>query len=200
MRRSSWLVAAAVWLSALGACGEESPAKAPPRYRGTSAARVNHGHLRHGESSDHATPIRPSEAPAVSGPAARGSSLPSSEQLAERYARTRAISVQHGTASYYSDALAGRKTASGAPYEPQGFTAAHRSFAFGTVLRVTRSDGGQSVYVRVTDRGPFGPRGRILDLSRAAAERLGMLRAGVVTVKVEVVELGESRKPRRRRR
>lgn len=120
--------------------------------------------------------------------------------MAERYARTRALTVQHGTASYYSDSLSGRKTASGAPYEPRGFTAAHRSLAFGTVLRVTRSDNGQSVYVSVTDRGPFGPRGRILDLSRAAAEHLGMLRVGVVNVKVEVVEFGEQRKPRRRRR
>lgn len=71
---------------------------------------------------------------------------------------------------------------------------------FGTVLRVTRSEGGQSVYVKVTDRGPYGPKGRILDLSRAAAERLGMLRAGVVKIQLEVVELGQARKPRRRRR
>jgi rare lipoprotein A len=66
------------------------------------------------------------------------------------------------------------------------------------VLRVTRVDGGQTVYVQVTDRGPYGPRGRILDLSRAAAERLDMLRAGVVKVKVEVLELG-ARKARRRK-
>ena len=123
-----------------------------------------------------------------------------SEQLAERYAKTRALALQQGSASYYSDAFAGRKTASGAPYEPQGFTAAHRNLPFGSVLRVTRSDGGQSVYVRVTDRGPYGPRGRILDLSRAAAERLGMLRAGVVKIKVEVVEYGPRRPARRRRR
>jgi rare lipoprotein A len=70
---------------------------------------------------------------------------------------------------------------------------------FGTVLRVTRVPGGPSVYVRVTDRGPYGPRGRILDLSRASAERLGMMRAGVAKLKVEVVEYGPP-KPRRRRR
>ena len=122
-----------------------------------------------------------------------------SEQLAARYGKGRALAVQQGSASYYSDAFAGRATASGAAYEPHGFTAAHRSLPFGTVLRVTRRDGGQSVYVRVTDRGPYGPRGRILDLSRAAAERLGMLRAGVVKIKVEVIEYGPA-KPRRRRR
>lgn len=123
----------------------------------------------------------------------------SEEKLASRYATARALAVLQGSASYYSDALAGRSTASGAPYEPSAFTAAHRSLPFGTVLRVTRVDGGQSVLVRVTDRGPYGPRGRILDLSRAAADRLGMLRAGVAKVKVEVLEYGP-RKTRRRRR
>jgi rare lipoprotein A len=127
---------------------------------------------------------------------ARAITTPSSDKLAERFGKTRALSVQQGSASYYGDSFAGRSTASGASYEPEGFTAAHRSLPFGSVLRVTRSDGGQSVYVTVTDRGPYGPRGRILDLSRAAAERLGMLRAGVVKVKLEVVELG----PRKRRR
>jgi rare lipoprotein A len=121
------------------------------------------------------------------------------EQLQQRYGNTRAVAVLRGTGSYYADKFAGRATASGAPYEPSGFTAAHRSLPFGSVLRVTRVDGGQVVYVRVTDRGPFGRRGRILDLSRAAAERLAMLRAGVVKIKVEIVELGP-RKSRRRRR
>jgi rare lipoprotein A len=128
-----------------------------------------------------------------------GSQTHNEAQLAERFARSRPLAAQRGSASYYSDAFAGRSTASGAAYEPRGYTAAHRSLPFGTVLRVTRLDGGQVVYVRVTDRGPYGPRGRILDLSRAAAERLGMLRAGVVKVKCEVMEYGP-RKPRRRRR
>jgi rare lipoprotein A len=136
--------------------------------------------------------------PPNSGPLARPRES-SEERLAERFARARALAVQHGSASYYADKFAGRSTASGAPYEPRGFTAAHRSLPFGTVLRVTRADGGQVVYVRVTDRGPFGPRGRILDLSRAAAEQLGMLRAGVVKIKAEVVEYGPRKKRRRRR-
>lgn len=123
----------------------------------------------------------------------------SSDVLATRYGHARALAVQQGSASYYGDSFAGRATASGAPYEPRLFTAAHRSLPFGTVLRVTRNDGQKSVYVTVTDRGPYGPRGRIVDLSRAAAERLGMLRAGVVKVKLEVVEYG-ARKQRRRRR
>ncbi|MEM6959067.1 MAG: septal ring lytic transglycosylase RlpA family protein [Myxococcota bacterium] len=96
-----------------------------------------------------------------------------------------------GRVSYYSDRLAGRSTASGEPYRPELFTAASPSLPFGTRLRVTRlSPSGEamaSVEVRVNDRGPNGGRGRILDLSRAAAEALDMIRAGVVTVRVEVL-------------
>lgn len=129
----------------------------------------------------------------------RSSTNPTSDKLAERFGKTRALSVQQGSASYYGDSFAGRPTASGSAYEPSGFTAAHRTLPFGTVLRVTRRDGGQTVYVTVTDRGPYGPRGRIVDLSRAAAERLSMLRAGVVKIKLEVVELGPRKAKRRKR-
>lgn len=93
-----------------------------------------------------------------------------------------------GRASYYADSLAGNATASGEPYVPSELTAASRDLAFGTVLRVTRVDTGASVEVRVNDRGPFGDHSRILDLSRAAAERLDMIRAGVVEISVEVLE------------
>ncbi|HTM44447.1 MAG TPA: septal ring lytic transglycosylase RlpA family protein [Polyangiaceae bacterium] len=95
----------------------------------------------------------------------------------------------HGEASYYSDALSGHKTASGQPYDPHSFTAAHRTLPFGTLLRVHRVDGtGESVCVRVNDRGPFAGRSRILDLSRAAAEALHMMRAGVASVEVEILK------------
>jgi rare lipoprotein A len=104
--------------------------------------------------------------------------------------------VQHGRASYYGDSLAGHKTASGERYDPRAFTAAHRSLAFGTVIRVIRADTGAFVLVRVTDRGPF-VRGRILDLSRAAAAKIRMLRSGVVDVKLEVVRYGAGRPHRR---
>lgn len=97
-----------------------------------------------------------------------------------------------GEASYYSDSLAGRSTASGEPYDPTRFTAAHRKLPFGTVLRVVRVDDGRSVYVKVNDRGPFGKRNRILDLSRSAAETLGMMRAGVTQIRLEVVESSDA--------
>ncbi len=95
-------------------------------------------------------------------------------------------SGERGDASYYSDRLAGRPTASGEPYVPSGMTAAHRSLPFGTIVEVAREDG-RKVEVRINDRGPF-KRGRVIDLSRRAAEKLGMMREGVVAVVVRVVK------------
>ena len=95
-------------------------------------------------------------------------------------------SVERGRASYYADKLKGRKTASGERYDPRQLTAAHRTLAFGTIVEVARSDG-RSVRVRINDRGPFAE-ARVIDLSRSAAEQLGMIRAGVVDVTVTVVE------------
>ncbi|MCC6523523.1 MAG: septal ring lytic transglycosylase RlpA family protein [Polyangiaceae bacterium] len=89
---------------------------------------------------------------------------------------------QHGRASYYADSLAGRATASGERYDPRALTAAHRTLPFGTWVDVVRPDG-RRVRVRVNDRGPFKA-GRVIDLSRAAAEALGMVSAGVVEVEL----------------
>ena len=69
-------------------------------------------------------------------------------------------------ASFYANSLSGRPTASGERYDPKKLTAANRSLPFGTCLRVARIDNGKSVVVKVNDRGPFGHRSRILDLSR----------------------------------
>lgn len=113
------------------------------------------------------------------------------KELAERYAKRRALSTLRGEASYYGKAFAGRKTASGETFEPERFTAAHRSLPFGTVLRVTRVSTKSVVYVRVNDRGPFGKKRRILDLSEAAAGELDMLRDGVCEVRIEVLERGK---------
>lgn len=92
-----------------------------------------------------------------------------------------------GDATWYGDRYHGRTTASGEPFDMHDLTAAHRSLPFGTIVRVVRRDTRQSVVVRINDRGPFG-RGRIIDLSRAAAEEIGMIRAGVVPVVVEILE------------
>jgi len=105
------------------------------------------------------------------------------------YAEHPALEVLTGRASYYSDRLAGRSTANGDRYDPTAFTAASRDLAFGTIVRVIREDTGASVIVRVNDRGPHRDHSRILDLSRAAAERLDMVRAGVIDIRAEIVEV-----------
>jgi rare lipoprotein A len=95
--------------------------------------------------------------------------------------------VQVGYATWYGARFAGRLTASGEPFDPSRMTAAHRSLPFGTWVDVERVDTGESVRVRITDRGPFGHEERIIDLSRAAAKKLGMLHAGMLRVRVRVV-------------
>lgn len=91
--------------------------------------------------------------------------------------------VQYGKASWYGHAS---QTASGERFDPRALTAAHRSLKMGTRVRVTNRKNGKTVVVRITDRGPYG-RGRIIDLSKAAAQRLDMIDDGVVAVKVEVL-------------
>ncbi len=199
MPRSLCLVAAAVWLVAFAACAKEAPlAPTPAGYHASVPSELRPPAPRPTPRSPSPAQSQPRARLAPAPPAPRAA--PGQHHLRERFARLPTLSALHGTASYYADKFAGRSTASGAPYEPRGYTAAHRSLPFGTVLRVTRVDGGQVVYVRVTDRGPFGQRGRILDLSRAAAEELQMLRAGVVKIKAEVLEYGPPRKKGRRRR
>jgi rare lipoprotein A len=89
-----------------------------------------------------------------------------------------------GLASFYTEGL---RTANGEKLDPGELTAAHRTLPFGTRLRVTRLDTGRSVIVRVNDRGPF-VRGRSVDVSYSAAEKLGIIQQGVAKVKVEVVQ------------
>lgn len=92
-----------------------------------------------------------------------------------------------GKASYYGQAHHGKRTASGERFDQHALTAAHRTLPFGTRVRVTNLNNERSVVVRINDRGPF-VRGRIIDLSRAAAERLDMLRAGVVPVRLQALD------------
>jgi rare lipoprotein A len=92
--------------------------------------------------------------------------------------------TSHGVASFYST---GKQTASGERFDRYALTAAHRTLPFGTRLRVTNVATGQSVTVRVNDRGPFIP-GRVVDVSHSAAEALGMVGNGVAKVKVDVVQ------------
>jgi rare lipoprotein A len=94
--------------------------------------------------------------------------------------------VGEGNASYYGNELAGNRTSSGERFNPAAFTCAHRSLPLGTKLRVTNLANGRSVIVRVNDRGPFA-RGRILDMSLAAAREIAMVGPGHARVRLEVV-------------
>lgn len=97
-----------------------------------------------------------------------------------------AQNVQKGKASYYSKRATGSRAASGARIHHDSLTCAHKRYPFGTILRVTNLSNNKSVDVKVIDRGPFG-RGRIIDLSYAAAKAIGMLAQGVAMVEVKPV-------------
>jgi rare lipoprotein A len=96
----------------------------------------------------------------------------------------RPIYVEEGIASWYGASHQGRPTADGERFDMHALTAAHRSLPFSAVIRVTNLGNGRMVKVRVNDRGPYA-KGRILDLSAAAAEALGMSRDGIAHVRIE---------------
>jgi rare lipoprotein A len=93
--------------------------------------------------------------------------------------------VETGIASFYSDALAGRPTASGEPYDPSQATCAHRKLPLGTVVQVERAKTGETATCRINDRGPYHD-DRIIDLSRSVAEALEI--EGIAKVKLRIVE------------
>jgi len=94
---------------------------------------------------------------------------------------------EFGLASYYSDLFHGKPTASGELYDKGKLTCAHKTYPFGTMLKVTRLDNNKSVQVRVTDRGPFIS-GRVVEISKAAAEAISLISDGSTRVKVELVK------------
>ncbi|ADK79697.1 septal ring lytic transglycosylase RlpA family protein [Sediminispirochaeta smaragdinae] len=93
---------------------------------------------------------------------------------------------QVGFASWYGGKFQGRKTANGEVFDTNKLTAAHKTLPFGTLVRVTNLDNDKSVEVRINDRGPF-VEGRIIDLSRAAAEAIDMVGRGIAKVSLEVI-------------
>lgn len=110
--------------------------------------------------------------------------------LASGQSQSRLLDDPRGEASYYADRFAGETTASGEVFDPDDMTAAHPSLPFDTRVRVTRVGGERkrSVVVRINDRGPYAD-DRIIDLSEAAAQEIGMIEEGVVEVRIEVIEL-----------
>jgi len=100
--------------------------------------------------------------------------------------------VQTGKASFYADKFEGKPTASGEKYKHSKLTAAHKTLPFGTKVRVTNIANNQTVEVTVNDRGPY-VEGRVIDLSKSAAEKLGYLNIGLADVKVEVIDAGDGK-------
>jgi len=96
-------------------------------------------------------------------------------------------SLGTGTASFYGRRFHGRRTANGERFDMNALTAAHRTLPFGSMVRVTNPSNGRSVTVRINDRGPFS-RGRVIDVSRAAAKELGLIRRGHAAVELELRE------------
>jgi rare lipoprotein A len=113
--------------------------------------------------------------------------LPIEDTVAAPSGLPATTSLGSGTASYYAGRFQGRRTASGEAFDNGAMTAAHRTLPFGSLVRVTNPATGKSVIVRINDRGPFG-RGRVIDVSRAAAEELGMIARGHATVELELIE------------
>jgi rare lipoprotein A (peptidoglycan hydrolase) len=100
--------------------------------------------------------------------------------------------VAEGVASWYGPGFHGRKTASGKRFNTHKLTAAHRTLPFGTKVLVTNLSNDKCVEVEINDRGPAKKTRRLIDLSKAAAKKLGFASAGVTKVRVEVVEKEKS--------
>ncbi|HET6523404.1 septal ring lytic transglycosylase RlpA family protein [Sphingopyxis sp.] len=112
-------------------------------------------------------------------PAVAASAIPLADIIEE-------TEIDGGMASYYGNELAGNRTASGERFDPGQLTAAHRTLPFGSKVRVTNMTTGDSVIVRINDRGPFA-HGRVIDVSHAAAREIGMQRSGTARVKLALL-------------
>jgi rare lipoprotein A len=178
------------------ACGSAPSAKSHHRaYAGERSHRreASGKHARNrvakheGTSRRVARKIERNDTAKVAVPERKQAAVERKAPAAERHVDTekayRTTSSQSGMASYYGSE-SGSQTASGQRFNPGAMTAAHRSLPFGTKVRVTNKNNGKSVIVTINDRGPF-IRGRIIDLSTAAAGVIGMRGAGVARVTVE---------------
>lgn len=108
----------------------------------------------------------------------------SASKTADVIAAPAVVATQEGMASWYGPGLHGRRTANGETFDQHAMTAAHRTWPMGSMVRVTNLENGNSVTLRINDRGPFA-RGRVIDVSRAAARELGFEREGEVRVSLE---------------
>lgn len=104
----------------------------------------------------------------------------------------RVLLTLEGVASYYAQDFHGKQAANGEIFDMNDLTAAHRTFPFGTKIRVTNLENKQQVVVRVNDRGPY-VEGRLIDLSLAAAKQINLIKTGTARVRLEVIEWGDGK-------
>lgn len=142
-----------------------------------------------GCAGGHGQGTRGFNAPAVT--SASPSRGPSDGDLSKSARDAQRAPDQVGLATWYGTSFAGKKTASGERFDPSAMTAAHRKLPFGTWVEVRRVDTGGVVRVRITDRGPWGDDRKIIDLSQAAADKLGVVSVGVAKVELRVVSSGD---------
>lgn len=154
--------------------------RSAPYFVGALVCAMLYG-CAHLENQDQSS--QPTAAPADSPSSRRPLPTPPSQSPGEVTNRGQ----ERGRVSTYGSEFAGRKTASGEPFDPAALTMAHRTLPFGTRVRVTNLENQRSVDVVVNDRGPFVS-GRIADLSEAAASRIGMLHDGVVEALLEILQ------------
>ncbi|WP_395055079.1 septal ring lytic transglycosylase RlpA family protein [Polaromonas sp.] len=167
-----WFTASLLTLLSACTTPPSSPPASPVTAPGAPATATK------APSEVNASPIAPPDAVSV---------LPSVQDDPALLAGESAREFEQGKASWYGPRFNGRRTASGERYNMHELTAAHKTLPFGTVVRVRSLVNGKEVDVRITDRGPFS-RGRVIDLSRAAAEAIGMLGLGVKDVLLLVPE------------
>jgi rare lipoprotein A len=180
IRISAWMMTAAL-LSAAPGCGAISDA--PHRSISMSAVlpaeSLSENPRADGIPTDIPT-LESSSAPIIPRPETQEASRPTLPTP------TPSTIIGTGLASWYGAKHHGKRTASGEIFDQNKFTAAHRTLPWGSIVKVTNLDNGKSVEVRINDRGPF-PKGRIIDLSRAAARALGMVELGVSPVRMELL-------------
>jgi len=132
------------------------------------------------------TPAHAEDVPQAAETPAQVQAEPSEYKPAQKPVRKARQTAMSSMASYYAKRFHGRKTSSGRHYDMHAMSAAHRTLPFGTWVKVTNRRNGRSVVVEITDRGPFA-KNRVIDVSLAAANKLGMRKTGLAPVKLKVV-------------
>jgi rare lipoprotein A len=178
-RINAWVLMAALVTSQGCAMISDAPDRAVPTKRALPPeSRVDN--LSHEEASKHTFPQEAVPKPAVRSPRELEPAAP----VVRLPPPAQPTMTETGLASWYGPKFHGKRTASGEIFNQEKFTAAHPSLPWGSRVKVVNLANGKSVEVRINDRGPYG-KGRIIDVSRAAARVLGMMGSGITTVRVE---------------